>query len=266
MYAASAHAAELIERVREHRRRVLLRGRITCSVCADARRRTGSASSTGSARRPVIEVPNGADPARVAFTAARRAPARDASLGLGDEQLAVFVGSWHEPNLVVDPRPARHRARSSRASACCICGSAGLAFADQPMPGNFDLCGVVDDGSWPACWASPTSALNPMRSGPGRNLKMLDYALAGVPLVSSRFGARGLDLEPGRHYLETDRRRAARGAGGAARVEPPRTTDARVRAAREHVDDAASRWRPIAAAWRAHPALRDLLEPSEVPA
>ena len=44
------------------------------------------------------------------------------------------------------------------------------------------------------------AALNPMRWGSGTNLKMLDYALAGTPILSTTFGARGVGFEAGPHY------------------------------------------------------------------
>ena len=42
-----------------------------------------------------------------------------------------------------------------------------------------------------------TVAPNPLFSGAGTNLKMLDYMAAGAPIVASPVGARGLDLEHG---------------------------------------------------------------------
>jgi glycosyltransferase involved in cell wall biosynthesis len=40
-------------------------------------------------------------------------------------------------------------------------------------------------------------ALNPMLSGSGTNLKMLDYMAAGVPVISTAIGARGLKVPEG---------------------------------------------------------------------
>jgi glycosyltransferase involved in cell wall biosynthesis len=46
-------------------------------------------------------------------------------------------------------------------------------------------------------------ALNPMRSGTGTNLKMLDYMAAGVPVISTEFGARGLNITDREHYFRS---------------------------------------------------------------
>lgn len=47
-------------------------------------------------------------------------------------------------------------------------------------------------------------ALNPIESGSGTNLKMVQYLVARLPLVSTRFGARGFSLENGKDYIELD--------------------------------------------------------------
>ena len=44
-------------------------------------------------------------------------------------------------------------------------------------------------------------SLNPMMSGSGTNLKMLDYMAAGLPVVSTAVGARGIDLKNGIHAV-----------------------------------------------------------------
>jgi len=36
-------------------------------------------------------------------------------------------------------------------------------------------------------------ALNPMLSGSGTNLKMFDYMSAGIPVITTEFGTRGID-------------------------------------------------------------------------
>ena len=48
------------------------------------------------------------------------------------------------------------------------------------------------------------SALNPVTYGSGTNVKMLDYFAAGLPVVSTEAGARGLGVEDGRHYFRCE--------------------------------------------------------------
>jgi glycosyltransferase involved in cell wall biosynthesis len=42
-------------------------------------------------------------------------------------------------------------------------------------------------------------AINPIESGSGTNLKMLEYAAAGVPILPPPHGARGLSFRDGEH-------------------------------------------------------------------
>jgi glycosyltransferase involved in cell wall biosynthesis len=261
MYSASAHAEELTETVRAIEAECCARAHHV-TVCADADGvRLDALYGLGAT--PVVTVPNGADPAAVTYTGPQERRARREALGLGREQLAVFVGSWHEPNLVV-VRDLLRLSEDLEGVRVLVLGSAGLAFADKPMPGNFDVCGVVDDAFLADVLSIAHVALNPMTVGSGSNLKMLEYALAGVPIVSTRFGARGLDLEPGRHYIETEVD-ALPATLASLRAEAEETTAGRVRAIRDHVDAHFS-WQSIAAAWRAHPALTELLDRTVVSA
>jgi glycosyltransferase involved in cell wall biosynthesis len=254
MYAESHDATKLIETVRE------LEG----EACTSAHHVTVCAESDGLrldelyglGAIPTVTVPNGADPAAVAFTGPAERRARREAVGLGSEQLAVFVGSWHEPNLAV-VRDLLRLARELEGVRVLVIGSAGLAFADHALPGNIDLCGVVEDAFLADVLSLADVALNPMTMGSGSNLKMLEYALAGVPIVSTAFGARGFGLEPGRHYVETEVETLP-ATLAALRADAPEITQERIRAVRDHVITRLS-WRAIADAWRAHPAFGALL-------
>jgi glycosyltransferase involved in cell wall biosynthesis len=262
MYESTPEGPAFAERVRELE--------AACCAAADhvlvcaARDGVRLGELYGLAPERVLEVANGADPSGIDFTSLARRRERAYELGLQEQLTAVFVGSWHEPNLVAIRDLLRVAEDLAEAGVrVLICGSAGLAFADKWIPPNVDLCGVVDDAFLRSVLGLAGAALNPMRSGSGTNLKMLDYALGGVPLVSTTFGARGLALEPGRHYLAAEPEELP-AVLGALRDEPFAAVDARVRAAREHVETRFS-WEGIAAGWYAHPALQSLLGSVEVP-
>jgi glycosyltransferase involved in cell wall biosynthesis len=201
-----------------------------------------------------VVVPNGVDPDVVRFVDPTERAGHRARLGLDGTFQALFLGSWHEPNIVA-VRDILTAAEEIPDARFLILGSAGRPFADAPP--NVDVCGVVDSGFVRDVLAFADAALNPMRFGSGTNLKMLDYALAGVPLVSSSCGARGLGFEPGGHYLAAEPEELAR-ALAALRREDPATIAARVTAAHGRVRDHFA-WPAIAAGWHAQPSLRDLL-------
>jgi glycosyltransferase involved in cell wall biosynthesis len=208
----------------------------------------------------MVVVPNGTDPAAARFTRADERAERRARLGI-EHQIAVFIGSWHEPNLVAI-RDLLRVAPEHEQTRFVVLGSGGLAMAGEDIPANVDLCGTVDGGFMASVLSIATAALNPMRLGSGTNLKMLDYALAGVPLVSSVFGARGLEMEAGDHYLECD----ARDVGPALetlRVEARADTARRVESAHALVRERFS-WDVIADRWLDSPLFAELLDPAEV--
>lgn len=66
-----------------------------------------------------------------------------------------------------------------------------------PDPPNVKSLGFLDEADKIRQLRTCTVALNPLFSGAGTNLKMLDYMAAGAPIVASPVGARGLDLEHG---------------------------------------------------------------------
>ena len=104
-------------------------------------------------------------------------------------------------------------------------------------------------------------ALNPMRWGSGTNLKMLDYALAGVPIVSTDSARAGWGSRPG--ALRGGRADELAAGLEALRALPVERLAERTRAAAERVRERFT-WDAIAARWHAHPALRELLEGAAV--
>ena len=204
----------------------------------------------------VVVVPNGADPASCPYTPPEQRTARKRALGLQARFQALFIGSWHEPNLVA-VRDVVAAAEAVSDVGFLVVGSAGVPFTGEHVPSNVDLCGVVDHGFVRSVLSIADVALNPMRWGSGTNLKMLDYALAGVPVISTAFGARGLGLEAGTHYavMEPDGLVPALTAFrlGGAEIAAARAIAAHGRVA-EHFA-----WDSIARRWHDHAAFRELV-------
>ncbi|GHA32606.1 glycosyl transferase [Devosia pacifica] len=155
----------------------------------------------GPTRARQHQVPNGvALETMPYFAPAKRKRLRDAA-GLPSKVVALFVGSWHGPNvealqLIIDA------AADIPFVDVMVMGSVCMPFMKRELPANIHLLGAVDDQTRNALLASADVALNPMLSGSGTNLKMLDYFAAGIPVISTRFGARGLLAQPDTHYVE----------------------------------------------------------------
>jgi glycosyltransferase involved in cell wall biosynthesis len=177
----------------------------------------------------LVVVPNGADLSATFTPAAERAALRD-RLGLGASAVAVFMGSWHPPNIEAVEHILRMAAERPEV-AWLVLGSVGQCFAGRDVPRNVGLAGAVDEAAKALALACVDVAINPMSSGSGTNLKMLDYFAAGAPVISTPFGARGLSAQGGVHLTLAS---LADFAAAVAACRPPDA--ARVAAARGLVE------------------------------
>ncbi len=171
---------------------------VTCSI-EDAEvlaARAGRPASDG-----FVVIPNGTDVATTVPSPEHRTAAgrrwRDrwralAHPAVAPSAVAVFVASWHPPNLdaaqaLIDLAPELPDV------VVLLVGSHSRYFQGRTLPPNVVLAGVVSDTAKRTLLASVDVALNPMRTGSGTNLKIVEYFAAGIPVVSTPFGARGLD-------------------------------------------------------------------------
>jgi glycosyltransferase involved in cell wall biosynthesis len=139
----------------------------------------------------------------VPFTSLDDRRALKQKLGLDNVRTAVFTGSWHGPNL----EAVTHLISMSETLPemnFLVLGSSGNAFENQSLPANMAMAGVVTEQEKNLILSMADVALNPMTSGSGTNLKMLEYFAAGVPVISTPFGARGLACRPGSELHTAD--------------------------------------------------------------
>lgn len=146
---------------------------------------------------------NGTHLPQDAWLDAVRRGALKARLGLGGRPLAVFVASYHGPNL---PAADDVLALAQRCPdwTFALVGSVCHHLQGQALPANLLVLGLVEEGVLRALLRAADVGLNPMRSGSGTNLKMLDYAGHGLLILSTPVGARGLAFAAGSHYVERE--------------------------------------------------------------
>jgi glycosyltransferase involved in cell wall biosynthesis len=157
-------------------------------------------------------VPNGVDVTQITFTdaetrAARREQwlARYRSLSgiRHHRRIALFTGSWHLPNID-GGRHVLDLAGELPEVLFLLAGGHCSQFETWELPDNVALLGVVSEGVKRALLACADVALNPMARGSGTNLKIVEYFAAGVPVVSTRLGSRGLAVQPDEHLRVAD--------------------------------------------------------------
>jgi glycosyltransferase involved in cell wall biosynthesis len=126
-----------------------------------------------------------------------------AELGVAeDEWLLAFSGSAYRPNVAAcarlesfaaanAPWLARQRVR------LLLLGSmverphrSGAVIATGRVPEVLPYFSAADAG------------LNPITSGAGANVKLFEYMAARLPVMSTSFGVRGTDLQPGTDYVQ----------------------------------------------------------------
>jgi len=178
----------------------------------------------------LLEVPNGVDLDTVRFASLEARTAAKSRLDLSRDPIAVFMGSWHGPNLDAVRHLFRIAAKAPRVNFLVI-GSSCLAFKDKPRPTNVALLGVVDDAEKDTILGLADMALNPCVSGSGTNLKMLDYFASGVPVISTAHGVRGLSVKHEEHVLLAEPDQFPEVIGQLQR-EAPAVQQARVESAR----------------------------------
>lgn len=135
---------------------------------------------------PIIVVPNGAS------MPAPRPDLDEASKILRKRignRSVVFLGSAHMPNIESAKFIVEKLAPQCPDVQFHLLGSICDSILHQPK--NVTLWGVVDDLTKNAVFSLCAFALNPMNSGSGSNVKLADYLIHGLFVITTHFGQRG---------------------------------------------------------------------------
>jgi len=149
-----------------------------------------------------VMVHNGVDLPRVPFTpiAVRQRnrerwldALRRRGAGRGLTALATFIGSWHLPNNEA-ALSIVELARSLPEVGFLLVGSHTGSLRRIPLSSNVFLLGEVSDAVKTTVLETVDVALAPLMTGSGTNLKVVEYLAAGIPVVSTPVGMRGLHV------------------------------------------------------------------------
>ena len=164
-------------------------------------------------RSKVIVVPNGVDvnEVRPVEDAEAREAIRSRLELTPGRPAAFFIGSFHPPNTEAAEFILGRVAPDLPEADFLIAGKVCQSFEGLDVPPNVRMLGLVEEQTKADLFAGTDVALNPMFSGSGTNLKMLEHLAAGQPIVTTPAGARGLDLEHGRHAWILPEERFTRG-------------------------------------------------------
>ena len=167
-------------------------------ICASETDASDLATLYGVSPARVVIAPNGTDASRIAYAdVAARTEVKN-GMDLGMHRFVLFMGSGHWPNIEAMRRIFEMAALAPDV-VFVVVGSVCYAFPPRSAPSNVLMLGEVDDVTRNLVLGFCDVALNPVEHGTGTNLKMLDFFAAGIPVVSTRTGARGIGVEDGVH-------------------------------------------------------------------
>lgn len=113
-------------------------------------------------------------------------------LGIKDnEVIALFIGSDYGPNIEAAAEILNRLSPGCPEITFVIAGGVCSSLPDK-VPRNIRATGYLTDEQRRDWLLAADVALNPMLSGSGTNIKMLEFGAASLPIVSTRIGARGI--------------------------------------------------------------------------
>ena len=104
----------------------------------------------------------------------------------------LFVGSSHLPNVVA-AKELIPLAKIMPDYNFLIVGNFGKSINRTSAPSNIKILGHVSNEELDDLFLKCFAFINPMKSGSGTHLKMMKALGFGIPIVTSRFGARGFE-------------------------------------------------------------------------
>lgn len=148
--------------------------------------------------RKIVVIPDGVDTREIRPVGESERERAKKAIGMEGKRVILFVGSWYDPNVEAVDFILTSLAHELPECQFVIIGGAGefylrsLGTSAQVMPRNAHVLGTVDRDVRDTVYRATDVAINPMFAGSGMNIKVLDYMAAGLPVITTRTGARGL--------------------------------------------------------------------------
>jgi len=139
-----------------------------------------------------VIVPNGTD-VKKRNPAGRAAFRKKHSISCEDK-VVIFVGEHYKPNIEAAEFIVNKLAVALPEFKFLVVGGVSTAFSAENIQSNIKLLGRVSDKDLEVALKASDIAVNPMFSGSGINIKMLDYMSSGLPVVTTKCGARGIEI------------------------------------------------------------------------
>lgn len=142
-------------------------------------------------RKKIIIVPNGASLVEQADNVTKQKCRFNMGFSESD-RIIVFIGAYYKPNNEAAMYIVNNLAPVLRDFKFILIGTVGNIFENAEVPANVRLLGQLPDEDFKSAMRTADIAINPMFKGSGINIKMFDYMSYGLPIVSTKCGARGI--------------------------------------------------------------------------
>lgn len=147
-------------------------------------------------------VPNGVNTSKFLVIGHKKKESAKKKLGLFNKKVVLFTGAKYQPNVEAVKQIIQISKKMDDDSILLIiAGTVGEGFKNT-QKGNLLFTGYVKNIR--DYFEAADIAINPMLSGGGTNIKMLEYLASGLPTITTFIGARGLGLKNGVHAIITD--------------------------------------------------------------
>jgi len=147
----------------------------------------------------VVIIPNGVDVKEIRPPAGSEKSLAKRNIGMEGKTTILFVGSGYQPNAEAVEYIVKVLAPGLHEYEFLIMGGVGefylksvRATADV-IPSNIHFFGTVEERVRDVIYKASDVAINPMFAGSGTNIKMFDYMAAGIPVITTLRGARGIE-------------------------------------------------------------------------
>lgn len=147
-------------------------------------------------KRKIYVIPNGVDTKNITPPSENVKENLKLKLNLKNKRVILFIGGYYKPNIDAVWEILKISKHFDESYVFLIVGTVKDYFKrifNSNTYKNIRFEGYVKDLK-PYLQAADI-AINPIQSGSGTNIKMLDYLAAGLPIISTPFGARGLKLK-----------------------------------------------------------------------
>lgn len=152
----------------------------------------------------IFIIPNGVDTNSIKPVDSLEKKKLKQKLGLDQKEIVLFVGSGHPPNVEAANFIINNIAPELPDKSFLIMGNVCWLLNKNSIPSNITLLFEVNEEKKLHVLNATDIAINPISSGSGTNIKMLDYFAAGIPTISTPVGVRGLNCIDKEHVVVSE--------------------------------------------------------------